>query len=146
MKNRRVTAIATALLLLLISVFSAQFQQKTAANLTERGSIALSPDRIKHILYGDKTGGGHRHGQHKPCKSEFPENWSDQKIIDTVSKIASNDNTNWNRQDNGYFVTNTKIENLKIRVVVNSDKTQVITAYPTNVPRNPCTAANDNDP
>lgn len=82
----------------------------------------------------------------KPCKSEFPAYWNDRKIIDTINKIAANDNTNWKTQDNGYLVTDTKIENLKIRVVMNPEKPEIITAYPTNVPRNPCRAANDNNP
>lgn len=49
-------------------------------------------------------------------------------------------------QDNGNAVADTKIENLKIRVVMNPETAEIITAYPTNVRRNPCPAANDNYP
>lgn len=108
-------------------------------------AILLSNQRIQHILYGDETGGGHKHGVNKPCKSEFPADWNDRKIIEIVNKIAANDNMNWKRQENGYSVTETSVENLRIRVVVNMDKPEVITAYPVNVPRNPC-PANDNNP
>jgi len=35
-------------------------------------SIAIATDRRTHILDGDETGGGHRHGTGKPGKTEFP--------------------------------------------------------------------------
>ncbi|MBK6897571.1 MAG: EndoU domain-containing protein [Alphaproteobacteria bacterium] len=161
MKKRQLTAILSALLLLIISALAAQWQEKqpsqpiSYSSLTyEEGvsvkranedSIRLSEKRIKHILYGDESGGGHKHGQNKPCKSEFPENWSDEKIISTINKIASDETTKWKQQDNGNFVANAREENLKIRIVLNEDKSQIITAYPLNVPRNPCPLNAKND-
>jgi hypothetical protein len=41
----------------------------------------VSPDAKIHILDGDRQGGGHRHGTGQPGKSEFPPDWSDDKII-----------------------------------------------------------------
>ncbi len=164
MKKRQLTAIISALLLLLIGAFSAQFQEKPAPTdtppmtfeslnyesgmsfkLTNENSIRLSEKRIQHILYGDESGGGHKHGQNKPCKSEFPAGWTDKKIISTINKIATDETTKWKEQDNGNFVANAREENLKIRVVLNEDRSEIITAYPLNVPRNPCDAANDNN-
>ncbi len=124
---------------------SLTFEPGMSFELADENSIHLSEKRIKHILYGDETGGGHKHGQNTPCKSEFPANWNDEKIIETVNHIATDGNTDWKQQDNGYFVSDTKIEDLKIRVVMDKDEGEIITAYPVNVPRNPCNAANDNN-
>lgn len=103
----------------------------------------ISPQRRTHILFGDATGGGHLYGTGKPCKSEFPKHWYEQTIIKEVELIAANDNLNWERQNNGYYVTEQNIGSLNVRVVKGRDAEQVITAYPTNVPRNSC-PSNDN--
>ncbi len=78
-----------------------------------------------------------------PCKSEFPDTWDDTKIIDTVKIIAANDNQDWRREDNGYYVTEAMMSGVNVRVVVDREEHRVITSYPTNVERNPCPA---NDP
>lgn len=101
--------------------------------------IILSEARVAHILHGDHTGGGHRHGAGKPCKSEFPKGWADEKIISVTRRIAANDNLDWERQDNGYYVAETFEGRTKVRVVLGREKKRVITSYPVNVPRNPCT-------
>lgn len=147
--------IATVLLIGLIAFYGGEFENQEQATPTPSAStpktetkndkFTLSHRAKTHILYGDRSGGGHMHGIGKPCKSEFPEDWDKDEIIDTVEKIAANDNLNWRKQDNGYYVTNKKEDGLKIRVVVSPDKTEVITAYPLNVTRNPCPKAiNDN--
>ena len=100
----------------------------------------LTQQSITHILYGDERGGGHKFGSSKPCKNEFPKSWSDENIIESIQNIAANDNLYWREEDNGYFVTETMQGNIRIRVVLNDDKTRIITAYPTNVKRNPCPA------
>ena len=106
---------------------------------------ALTRQSEIHILYGDERGGGHLHGTGKPCKSEFPPEWDKQDIIDNVSAIAANDNLNWEEQSNGYHVTEQMVGDIKVRVVLNHDRTRIVTAYPTNVQRNACPrAANDN--
>ncbi|MEM8832904.1 MAG: EndoU domain-containing protein [Pseudomonadota bacterium] len=106
-------------------------------------SNLISEQRRTHILYGDATGGGHLYGTGKPCKSEFPKHWNEDTIIKEVELIAANDNLNWEQQRNGYYVTEQKVGSLNVRVVKGRNNEQVITAYPTNVPRNPC-PANDN--
>lgn len=100
----------------------------------------ISESRRTHILYGDATGGGHLHGQNKPCKSEFPKHWDEGTIIKEVDLIAANDNLNWEQQKNGYYVTEQKVGTVKVRVVKGRNGEDVITAYPTNVTRNPCPA------
>jgi len=105
----------------------------------------LTEQAEKHILYGDARGGGHLHGIGKPCKSEFPEDWDEEEIVARVKDIAANDNLNWQEQGNGYHVAAEMVEDIRVRVVLNHDQTKIITAYPTNVPRNPCPRpANDN--
>ena len=103
----------------------------------------ISAERREHILHGDASGGGHMHGANKPCKSEFPEHWDEDTIIKEVELIAGNDNLSWQQQRNGYYVTEQKVGTVKVRVVKGRNGKDVITAYPTNVKRNPC-PANDN--
>lgn len=50
--------------------------------------IRMSSERTTHILDGDETGGGHRHGVGVPGKTEFPASWDDKKIIDMVVDVA----------------------------------------------------------
>lgn len=50
--------------------------------------IQLSAERRAHILYGDRTGGGHRHGVGSPGKTEFPAHWEDGKIMENVLSVA----------------------------------------------------------
>jgi len=132
--------ILSFMLLYAIALFVFDFGPKTSGPYKPP---ILTQDSIIHILYGDERGGGHKFGIGKPCKSEFPESWSDEKITETVKTIAANDNLNWQEENNGYFVTETMQDDIEIRVVLNDDKTRIITAYPINVKRNPC-PANDN--
>jgi hypothetical protein len=50
--------------------------------------INVTPERTTHILDGDKTGGGHRHGVGKPGKTEFPASWDDERVIANVLDVA----------------------------------------------------------
>lgn len=105
----------------------------------------------QHLLYGDKRGGGHLHGAGKACKSEFPESWNREDVINHVKNVAANDNLDWEKQPNGYYVAEEMVEDIRVRVVLNQTRTKIITSYPTNVERNPCPRgsnkipANDND-
>ncbi len=51
-------------------------------------SLRTTPERTKHILDGDKWGGGHRHGTGRPGKTEFPAGWDDDKIMENVRDVA----------------------------------------------------------
>jgi hypothetical protein len=51
-------------------------------------SVHVAPERAKHILDGDRWGGGHRHGTGRPGKTEFPASWDDEKIIGHVLDVA----------------------------------------------------------
>lgn len=100
----------------------------------------ISPQRKVHILHGDHTGGGHIYGAGKPCKSEFPQSWDEDKIIKEINLVAANDNLKWEQQSNGYHVTESYVDDVKVRVVKGRENKQVITAYPLNTGRNPCPA------
>jgi hypothetical protein len=114
--------------------------------LRETTNPRLTNGRLTHILYGDKTGGGHLHGANKPCKSEFPADWSEKDITDSIKLIAANDSIAWVRGRNGNYVGDSTSHGVKIRVVLSPDRSEIVTAYPLSTPRNPCPAANDNDP
>lgn len=100
----------------------------------------ISPTRRTHILYGDATGGGHIYGAGQPCKSEFPKEWDADKIINTLSAIAANDNVNWAQGRNGYYAGEEMVDGVKIRVILGRKKKKIITGYPINQSRNPCPA------
>ncbi len=114
--------------------------QRKAAN---DNNVVITNYAKQHILHGNKSGGGHKYGTGKPCKSEFPKSWNDEKILYEVKKIAANDNTNWNQEQNGYYVTEKSVEGINVRVVIGSNKTNIVTAYPTNTKRNPCDTYNE---
>jgi hypothetical protein len=62
-------------------------------DLPELDDVKLTDDRGRHILDGDgpgTPGGGHRHGTGRPGKTEFPADWSDDKIVSTVQDVARN--------------------------------------------------------
>ncbi len=53
----------------------------------------MPTDRAEHILAGDgpdAVNGGHRHGTGNPGKTEFPSDWSDEKIVSAVQDVARN--------------------------------------------------------
>lgn len=103
------------------------------------GDVNLaSPDRTTHILTGDATGGGHQ-WPGGPGKSVFPENWPASKIMDAVSDIATDPTIAETVQANGRIVKNGTRDGIDIRVVIEpaSKGGGIVTAFPTNVPRNP---------
>ncbi|MEX0426881.1 putative T7SS-secreted protein [Nocardioides sp. DS6] len=97
--------------------------------------------RRRHILDGEVRpngtyGGGHRHGTGFPQKSEFPETWSDAKIIHEISDIATDPALGWRpgSRPGDFWVSGTR-EGVDIEVLIR--RNQIWTAYPTNVPKNP---------
>ncbi|QWK81315.1 EndoU domain-containing protein [Ochrobactrum sp. BTU1] len=74
-----------------------------------------------------------------PGKSPFPKSWTSQRILDEVDAIAKNPNIIGTTQYNQRIVKEAVVDNVKIRVVIEpaSKGGGVVTAFPTNVPRNP---------
>ena len=121
-----------------------QIRSNSTATAANDNAPQIPAYRATHILYGDHSGGGHLYGMGKPCKSEFPRSWDAEQVLANIQNAAANDNADWQAQDNGYYVADVPVDGIKIRIVLNPDKDTVITAYPINVKRNPCPAANDN--
>lgn len=107
----------------------APVQQQGAAPIPEKGAFSITPQRRQHILYGDGTGGGHKFGAGKPGKSEFPRSWDDEKIIRIALQIA-NDEKIPLRPSGRYWLKMGEAETIKIRVVLNREAGEIITAYP----------------
>ncbi len=88
----------------------------------------------RHILGGERYGnGGHRPGTGFPGKTEFPDGWSDTRILDAVDGAVQNPVKAWRRRDFGNGNTNFtyvgEADGLRIGVVVDRDG-RVISAFP----------------
>lgn len=133
------------LLILFFALFAFGREAYELSPLAHPEEVRIDDRARTHILYGDSRGGGHRHGAGRPCKSEFPQSWQDDDIIGTVRSMAANDNLGWRKQDNGYYVAEAYERDVKVRVVLDRERDDVVTAYPVNVPRNPCPRKPSND-
>lgn len=96
--------------------------------------VSITSSRRTHILDGDAgkpKSGGHRFGVGRETKTEFPESWSDEKIIGSVQKVLdAKDSTIVHA--NGRFVVESVIDRVLIRVVLGtkSEAAFVLTAHP----------------
>jgi hypothetical protein len=102
--------------------------------------IRVSPARRVHILDGDATGGGHGPGRSIPGKSEFPGTLTDDEIIVGVEAIANDPGSypgGTIPTTPGRFKLSGTIGGTKTTVIVDPTATEVITAWPEGVPRNP---------
>jgi len=102
----------------------------------------ITSGRANHILVGDATGGGHKFGLGRLFngKTKFPWKWSDDKILNAVSDVATNPSSKWIQQTGkpGSLLTKAgnavkfKVEGVfdgvKIRAIVQGG--EVITGFP----------------
>ncbi len=96
--------------------------------------IVLTPQRRIHILDGDASGGGHGIGRGIPGKSEFL--LPDEMVIDDIISIATDPTLTWTMQPNGRIrIDGTRFPH-DITVILEGDGMTIVTAFPTNVPRN----------
>jgi RHS repeat-associated protein len=95
-----------------------------------------SPQRRKHILNGDATGGGHRPGTGKQGKSEFPQGWSDNKIMHEISDVATDPTSVTRAGRGGRTITEGTRNGVDIRVIQERNG-DIVSGFPTNVPRSP---------
>jgi RHS repeat-associated protein len=115
----------------------AKDEPKPAGESGEKPSL-VTPDRAKHILEGDETSGGHRAGTGKPGKSEFPANWSDEKILGEISDVATDPKSQRSPGRGGREVVRGTREGVDIEVITEPNKGgRIVTGYPTNTPPNP---------
>lgn len=93
-----------------------------AENRPDLDELHISPERLRHILDGDPTGGGHRHGTGKPGKTEFPASWDDGKVTDVLVDVARRPDQTPGHQDwNGRWVTRGTRDDVEVAVVVAPD-------------------------
>lgn len=91
-------------------------------------ALRIQPERAIHILDGDATGGGHRYGAGKPGKTEFPANWDEDKIIDSILSVARSPDSA-SPQRNGRWLVEGVRDQVALAVVIVADG-RIWTAYP----------------
>jgi hypothetical protein len=93
-------------------------------------AIRITPERMVHILDGDSTGGGHRHGTGKPGKTAFPAGWNDEKIIDNALDVARKPDSPPVRQDrNDTWLCSGTRANVEVSVVI-ARSGEIVTGWP----------------
>jgi hypothetical protein len=107
-----------------------------------------SRQRTTHILDGDATGGGHGPGRGISGKSEFPSRWSDDDVMAYISDVVTDPNATHTQLTGRAGATTTRAgdpvrysaegtrDGIDIKVIYDSSG-EIITGFPTNVPRNP---------
>src|SRR5215831_20765124 len=102
-------------------------------------AVRIDADRAVHILDGDETGGGHRHGTGRPGKTEFPADWDDATITGNITAVAHGPES-VRQQVNGRWKARGERDQVGITVIINPDGA-IWTAWPqagsTGVVRNP---------
>jgi RHS repeat-associated protein len=123
------------------------FKMLKVARLAKVSNNAVnlaSPQRTKHILYGDGTGGGHKFGFTRLFngKSKFPATWNKERIMNAVSEVATNPANRWVQQtgkpgalftkagDPVKFKVEGVFDGVNMRVIIQGD--DIITAFPIN--------------
>ena len=106
--------------------------------------MLASPERTRHILYGDGTGGGHKFGFSRlfSGKTKFPATWSEEKIMTAVSDIATDPSLAWKQLTgvkgtwytrsgrSARFSVDGVRNNVPIRVIIEPAGEGIITAHP----------------
>jgi Bacterial EndoU nuclease len=108
---------------------SSAWDNVDAAKRPPIDATRVTPERQKHILDGDDTSGGHRHGTGKPGKTEFPASWSDAKVNGLLEDVARRPDETPIHQDNGRWFTTGKREEVEIVAIVKPDA-QVWSGWP----------------
>jgi len=109
---------------------------KSVPNKADGYVDLVSPRRRRHILDGDATGGGHRPGTGISGKSEFPQGWSDDRILHNISDVATDPSSVTRAGRGGRTITDGTRDGINIRVIQERNG-DIVTGFPTNVPRNP---------
>ncbi|KAL8931189.1 MAG: hypothetical protein Q9211_007157, partial [Gyalolechia sp. 1 TL-2023] len=93
------------------------------------GGVVISDNRRKHILDGDAngSGGGHGPGRNRPNKTEFPPDWSDDRVIDDIRDVANDPASSRETEPDGRIKATGSRDGVDIRVIVEADKKTVVT-------------------
>ena len=98
--------------------------------------VDLTDFRRDHIL------NNHRYGAGKPSKTEFPQDWSDEKILHYISDVATDPNATWGmgKWDSPYVIGIREGIEIRVDFYPNNHSQysgKISTAYPLNTPQNP---------
>lgn len=107
---------------------------KAKAAMTRLGEITMN--RRIHILDGDpgnEKSGGHAYGTGRPGKTEYPESWDDDKIIDHTVDVANRPGAAPELQANGRWRCHGTREQVDMRVILDSDGS-IRTSHPLSGP------------
>lgn len=99
-----------------------------AATRPPLDALRIPIERATHILDGDATGGGHRHGTGSPGKTEFPAHWDDDAILKAIVTVASSPE-NVHQQWNKRWKARGEVNDVLINVIVETDGA-IWTAWP----------------
>jgi Bacterial EndoU nuclease len=91
-------------------------------------ALHINAERAAHILDGDVTGGGHRHGTGIPGKTEFPADWDEATVMDSIAAVAHVPDS-VEHQPNGRWFTCGECDNVWVTVIINPDGA-IWTAWP----------------
>lgn len=118
--------------------FCALYRGSVAANAGRHGADEFvdlaSAARRNHILYGDATGGGHL-WPGLPGKTPFPKEWSADRVMHEISDVATDPSSIFRPGRGGSTIATGTRDGVDIRVILRDG--DIITGYPTNLPRNP---------
>jgi uncharacterized protein RhaS with RHS repeats len=121
-------------------IVSAALNALASENNSEKPSL-IDKEGEKHILDGDgdAKGGGHRNGTGKPGKSEFPSDWSDEKVLGEISDVATDPESTVVTQPDGRIISQGTRDGIDIKTVQEPALRggRIVTGYPTNTPKNP---------
>jgi hypothetical protein len=138
-RNKFISLIVVALASLVFSLFHHAVPhdnaQQTTANIEQNTPdlaqhFKLTEQRRIHVLFGDGTGGGHKSGSGKPGKTEFPQSWSDDKIISVITRIANDQKLPMRQSGKRYWLRMGEEDGLQIRVVLDRERSEIVTGYP----------------
>jgi Bacterial EndoU nuclease len=99
------------------------------------GDSLISISRAEHLLYGDETGGGHL-WPGAAGKTPFPASWSAADVLRNVSEVATNPDSTWIPSGSRIMIQGSA-SGVDMNVIYAPADNEIVTAWPTNLPRNP---------
>ncbi|HEY5978166.1 MAG TPA: EndoU domain-containing protein [Microlunatus sp.] len=149
LKDRAVTAVKKKVSDIRLRVESAvrrkigQLNQRFGDTQKVKNPTNLAnPDRTKHILEGEGPGSGGHRWPGGPGKTSFPRNWSDEKIMQEISDVATDPSLPRIQQTGAAGATLTKSgkpvrfkvegvrDGVRIRVILEPGGVGIVTGFP----------------
>lgn len=95
-------------------------------------TITLTPRWSTHITTGDVDGGGHLYGIQPPPgvkKRWFPEDWTEQRIVDVVKRVAQDPRVVTTSRDGAFFNCYDEFDRVRVKVRVYPNGS-IVTGHP----------------